>query len=162
MHYCNVMFPRTWQQIIDKVIDSLRCAHHQAIQQQYNQTKAIHYKNVGLQGGIQTRDRKVVLQKYHVSYPTNEDRSNGITIIAKNNEPAHYLYIFICRQHNYWKHTTRVLWACNQGSTLFSGGDTSSAIFTYQFFENIDDCNWSGHFKLDVINWKPQLALNDA
>ena len=56
---------------------------------------------MGLQGGIQTKDKKVVLQKYHVSYLANEDRSNGITIIAKNNEPAHYLYIFICRQHDY-------------------------------------------------------------
>lgn len=61
--------------------------HLQAIQEQDNQIKAIQYGKVGLQDEIWAKNQeKTALQRGHVGYLANEDRKNGVTIIAKNNE----------------------------------------------------------------------------
>ena len=60
------------------------------------------YENVGLQGAIRVKDQQIaVLKRRYVGYLSDEDKNNGISIIAKNNDEAEYLYIFICGQHGY-------------------------------------------------------------
>ena len=87
------------------------------------------YENVGLQGEIRTKDQHIAaLQKRYVGYLLDEDKSNGISIIAKNNDEAEYPYISICGQHGYRRHKARVLLTHNKGSTLFADGDTPNAI----------------------------------
>ena len=57
------------------------------------------YENVGLQGEIRAKDKQIAaLQKRYVGYFSDEDKNNGINIIAKNNEEEEYLYISICGQ----------------------------------------------------------------
>ena len=53
----------------------------------------------------------------------------------------------------------------NQGSTLFTDGDTPTAIVTFNFWREhgliIVDPDRPRHFWLDRINQKQLLALND-
>ena len=67
----------------------------------------------------------------YVGYLANEDKSDGVTVIAKNNEAAEYPYMSLCRQHDYRRHKARVLLVHNQGSTIYADGDTSNAIVMY-------------------------------
>ena len=54
------------------------------------------YENVGLQGEIRAKDQQIAaLQRRYVGYLSDEDKNNGISIIAKNNDEAEYLYISI-------------------------------------------------------------------
>ena len=62
----------------------------------------------------------------------SEDKENGISIIAKNNEEE-YPYISVSRPSCYRRHKTRVLLMHNQGSTLFADGDTSNTIIMFNF-----------------------------
>ena len=95
------------------------------LQDHDNQIKAIQYENVGLQGKIRAKDQQIAaLQRRYVGYLSDEDKNNGISIIAINNDEAEYLYISICGQHGYRRHKVRVLLTCNKGSTLFANGDT--------------------------------------
>ena len=100
-----------------------------------------------------------------MGYLTNEDKSNGITIIAKRNEEAEYSCISICGQHGYRRHEARVMLVRNQGSTLFAEGDTSNVIVTFNFWREyrliVVDPTRPRNFKLDVINRKQLLALNN-
>ena len=89
------------------------------------------YENVGLQDKIRTKDQQIdALQRRYVGYLSDEDKNNGISIIAKNNEEE-YPYISICGQPGYRRHKVRVLLTCNEGSTLFADGDTPNAIHCY-------------------------------
>ena len=123
-------------------IEGIQQEHHQratqlqqAIHERDNRIQAIQYENVGLQGKIRVKDQQIAaLQRRYVGYLANEEKNNGITIIAKNNEAAEYSYISICRQHGYRRHKVRVLLARNQGSTLFADGDTPNAIVTCNFW----------------------------
>ena len=46
------------------------------------------------QGEIRARDQQIAtLQRRYVGYLESEDKNNGISIIAKNNEAAEYPYI---------------------------------------------------------------------
>ena len=82
-------------------------------------------ENVGLQGEIRAKDQQIAaLQRRYVGYLSDEDKNNGISIIAKKNDEAECLYISICGQHGYRRHKVRVLLTCNKGSTLFANGDT--------------------------------------
>ena len=138
-----------------------------SIEEKDNQIQAIRYKNVGLQGEIRAKDQEIAaLQRRYVDYLANEDKSNGISIISKNNEEAEYPYISICGQHGYRRHQVRVLLARYQCSTLFADGDTPNAIVTYNFWREhgliVVGPNKPKHFKLDMINQEQLLALNDT
>ena len=138
-----------------------------SIEEKDNQIQAIRYKNVGLQGEIRAKDQEIAaLQRRYVDYLANEDKSNGISIISKNNEEAEYPYISICGQHGYRRHQVRVLLARYQGSTLFAVGDTQNAIVTYNFWREhrliVVGPNKPKHFKLDMINQEQLLALIDT
>ena len=84
-----------------------------------------------------------------------EDKNNGISIIAKNNEEE-YPYISISGPSCYRRHKTKVLLICNQGSTLFADGDTSNAIIMFNFWQELGliivDPDRLRHFRLDMIN----------
>ena len=55
------------------------------------------YENLGLKGEIREKDQqKAALQRRYVGYLSDEDKSNGISIITKNNEEAQYPYLSIC------------------------------------------------------------------
>ena len=92
-----------------------------------------------------------------------EDKDNGISIIAKNNEEG-YPYISISGPSCYRSHKARVLLIRNQGSALFADGDTPNAIITFNFWREhgliIVDLYRPRHFKLDMINQEQLLALN--
>ena len=125
------------------------------------------YENVGLQGEIRAKDQQIAaLQRRYLGYLPNEDKSNGISIIAKNNDEAEYPYISICGQHGYRRHKVRVLLTRNKGSTLFADGDTPNAIVTYNFWQEhrliVVDPNRPRHFRLDTISQEKLLALNDT
>ena len=99
-----------------------------------NQIHATQYENVGLQGKIRAKDQQIAaLQRRYVDYLSDEDKNNGISIIAKNNEEEEYPCISICGQHVYRRQAVRVLLIRNQGSTLFTDGDTPNSIVTYNF-----------------------------
>ena len=93
----------------------------------------------------------------------SEDKDNGISIIAKNNEEQ-YPYISISGPSCYRRHKTRVLLIRNQGSALFADGDTPNAIITFNFWREhgaiIVDPDRPRHFRLDMINQEQLLALN--
>ena len=92
------------------------------------------YENVGLQGEIRAKDQQIAsLQKCYVGYLSDEDKNNGISIIAKKNEEEEYPYISICGKHGYRRHKIRVLLTRNKGITLFADGDTLDATVTYNF-----------------------------
>ena len=123
------------------------------------------YENVCRQGEIGAKDQQMAtLQRRYVGYISDEDKNNGLSIIAKNNDEAEYLYISICRQHGYRSHKVRVLLTRNKGRTLFADGDTPNAIVTYNFWREhrliVVDPNRPRHFRLDTIN-QQLLALND-
>ena len=123
------------------------------------------YENVSLQGEIRAKDHQIgVLQRRYVGHLSDEDKNNGISIIAKKNEEE-YPYISICGQHGYRRHKVRVLLTRNKGSTLFADGYTPNAIVTYNFWrENrliAVDPNMPRHFRLDMINQEELLTLND-
>ena len=89
-----------------------------------------------------------------------EEKNNGISIIAKNNEEEEeYTYISICGQHGYRRHKARVLLIRNRGSTLFADGDAPNPIVTYGVI--IVDQDRPRHFRLDMISQGMFLALND-
>ena len=123
---------------------------------------------MGLQGELRAKDQEIAaLQRRYVGYLANEDKKNGITIIAKRNEEPEYHSISICGQHGYRRHKTRVLLARNQGSTSFAEGNTANAIVTYNFWQKhrliVLDPNFrTRHFRLDAINREKLLVLNDT
>ena len=79
-----------------KGIEKIKEEHQQAITDIDNQIQAIHYENAGLRVELQAKDEQIAgLRKHFVGYLANEDKSNGITIIAKSNEEAEYPYISI-------------------------------------------------------------------
>ena len=124
------------------------------------------HENVCLQCEIRAKDQQIAaLQRRYVGYLSDEDKNNGISIIAKNTEEEEYPYISICGQHGYRRHKARVLLARNKGSTLFADGDTPNAIVTYNFWREhrliVVDPNRPRHFRLDMINQEQLLALND-
>ena len=125
------------------------------------------YENVGLQGEIRAKDQQIAaLQRHYVGCLSDEDKNNGISIIAKNNEEEEYPYISICGQHGYRRHKVRVLLTRDQGSTLLADGDTPNAIVTYNFWQEhrlfVVDPIRQRHFRLDMINQGQLLALNDT
>ena len=177
MYCCNVMFPRIQQQLTNKMEES----HQQAIdekdaalalvndglQEQDNRIQVIQYEKVGLQGEIRAKDQQTAtLQRRYVGYLSNEDKNNGMSIIAKNNEEPEYPCMSICGQPGYRRHKARVLLARNQGNILFADGDTPNAIVTYNFWREhrliLVDSNRPRHYRLDMINQKQLLALNDT
>ena len=96
------------------------------------------------------------MQRRYVGYLSDEDKSNGISIIAKNNDEAEYPYISICGQHGYRRHKVMVLLTCNKGSPLLTNGNTLNAIVSYNFWQEhrliVIDPNRPKHFRLDTIN----------
>ena len=100
-----------------------------------------------------------------MGYLENEDKSNGITIIAKSNEEAEYPYISICGQNAYRRHKASVLLVRIQDSTLFAKGDTPNAIATYNFWQDhrliVVHPNRPRHFRLGAMNREQFLAFND-
>ena len=92
-----------------------------------------------------------------------EDKDNGISIIAKNNEEE-YPYISISGPSCYRRHKARVLLIRNQGSTLFADGDIPNTIITFNFWREhglvIADPDRPRHFRLGMINQEQLLALN--
>ena len=94
----------------------------------------------------------------------SEDKDNGISIIAKNHEEE-YPYISISSPSCYRTHKIRVLLMCNQGSTLFTDGDTLNAIVTFNFWQDhgliIVDLDTPRNFSLDMISHEQLLVLND-
>ena len=93
----------------------------------------------------------------------SEDKDNGISTIAKNNEED-YPYISISGPSCYRRHEISVLLICNQGSTLFADGDTSNVIIMFNFWRGhgliIVDPDRPRHFRLDMINQDQLLPLN--
>ena len=119
--------------------------------------KISEYENVGLQGEIKPKDQQITaLQRRYVGYLSDEDKNNGISIIAKKNDEAECLYISICGQHGYRRHKVRVLLTRNKGSTLFADGDTPNATVTYNFLQEhrllVVNPNRPRHFRLDTIS----------
>ena len=104
------------------------------------------------------------LQRLYVGHLSDEDKSNGISIIEKSNDE--YPYISICRQHGYRSHKARVMLTRNKGSTLFVDGDTPNVIVTYNLRRErrliVVDANRPRHFRLDTINQEQLLVLNDT
>ena len=65
-----------------------------------NRIQAIQYKSVCLQSEIRAKHQKLAaLRRRYVDYLANEDKNNGITIIAKSNKAAQYTYVSICAWH---------------------------------------------------------------
>ena len=161
--YCFLMFD-----------DKMKEDHRQAIEENdatiallNDDLKNREYENVGLQEEIRAKDQQIVdLQKRYLGYLSDEDKSNGISIIAKNNDEAEYPYISISGQHGYRRHKVRLLLTRNKGSTLFADGDTPNAIVTYNFWRDhrliVVEPNRPRHFRLDTINQEQLLTLNDT
>ena len=77
--------------------------------------ETIHYENIGLKGEVQVNDQEITaFPKPYVGYLVNEDKNNGITIIARSDEAVEYPYIFLSKQHAY---RSRVLLTHKQGNT---------------------------------------------
>ena len=90
------------------------------------------YENLGLQGEIRAKDQQIVaMQRRYVGYLSDEDKNNGIRIIAKNNDKAGYPYISICGQHGYRRDKVKVLLTSNNGSAQFADRDAPNAVVTY-------------------------------
>ena len=106
------------------------------------------------------------MQRRYVGYLSNEEKNNGISIIAKNYEEEEYPYISVCGQHGYRRHKVRVLLTRSQDSTLFADGDTPNAIVKYNFWREhrliVVDPNRPRHLRLDMIYQEHLLALNDT
>ena len=77
-----------------------------------------------------------------------------------------YPYISIYGQHGYRRHKIWLLLARNEGSTLFTEGDTPNAIVLYKVRQKhrliVVDQNNPKYFRLDAINWEQLLDLNDT
>ena len=169
-HCCNLLFPHVRQQLTNKMKED----HQQAIEEKDAAIALLNddlqnrkYENVGLQGEIRAKDQQLAaLQRRYVGYLSDEDKNNGISIIAKNNEKEEYPYISIFGQHGYRRHKARVLLARNKGSTLFADRDTPNAIVTYNLWREhgliVVDPNRPRHFRLDMINQEQFLTLNDT
>ena len=101
-----------------------------------------------------------------MGYLSDEDKKNGISIIAKNNEKEEYLYMSICGQHGHRRQKVKVLLTRNKDSTLFADRDTPNAIVMYNFWPEhrliVVDLNRPRYFRLDMINQEQLLALNDT
>ena len=124
------------------------------------------YEDVGLQGEVRVKDQQLpALQRRYISCLLDEDKNNGITIIAKNNNEAKYPHISICGEHGYRRHKVRVLLTRNKGSTLFVDGDTPNTIVIYNIWQEhsliVVDTDRPRHFRLDMINQEQLLALNN-
>ena len=53
------------------------------------------YENVGLQFEIRAKNQQIsALQKRYVGYLLDEDKNNGISIIAKNNDEAGTAWLY--------------------------------------------------------------------
>ena len=187
-HCFNVLFPYVQQQLSDKshvmeiedLTDRIQAlkftneAHQQAIEEKdaviallNDDLKNREYENVGLQGEIRAKDQQIAaFQRRYLGYLSDEDKSNGISIITKNNDEAGYLYISICGQHGYRRQKVRVLLTRNKGSTIFVDGDTPNAIVTYNFWREhrliVVDPDRPRHFRLGTINQEQLLILNDT
>ena len=178
---CNVIFPQIRQQLANKMkedhqqaIEEIQGQHHQAIEKKdatiallNDDLKNGKYENVGLQGEIRANDQQIAaLQRRYVGYLSDEDKKNGISIIAKNNDESEHPYISICGQHSYRRYKARVLLTRNMGSTQFADGDTPNATVTYKFWREhrllVVDTNRPRHFRLDTINQEQVLSLTDT
>ena len=91
-HILKDIVPRAF----DAIIEEIKEEHRQTIQKWDNQSRTIQYDNVGLQGEIQAKDQDIaVLQRCCERYRVNEEKKNGMSIIAKINEQQSipiYLY----------------------------------------------------------------------
>ena len=104
-HCCNLLFPHVRQELTNKMKED----HQQTIEEKdatiallNDDLKNHKYENVGLQGKIREKDQQIAaLQRRYVGYLSDEDKNNGITIIAKNDEESEYPYIPIFGQHGY-------------------------------------------------------------
>ena len=158
----------------DARIEEIQGQHQQAIEEKdatfallNDDLKNCEYENVGLQGEIRGKDQQIAaLQRRYIGYLSDEDKSNGISIIAKNNDEAGYPYLSICRQHGYRRHKVRVLLTRNKGNTLFAHGDTPNAIVAHNFWREhrliVVDPKRPRHFKFDTISQEQLLAINDT
>ena len=87
----------------DAKIEEIEGKHQQAIKEKdatiallNDDLKNREYEIVGLQGEIKAKDQQITtLQKCYVSYLSDEDKNNGISIITKNNDEAEYPYIYL-------------------------------------------------------------------
>ena len=103
-------------------IEGIQEKHQQAIEEKdpviallHDDLKSREYQNVGSQGKIRVKDQQIAaLQRRYVGYLLDENKTNGISIIAKNNEEAEYSNISICGQHGYRRHKVRVLLTRNK------------------------------------------------
>ena len=125
------------------------------------------YENVGLQGEIRSKDQQIAaLQKRYLGYLLDEDKSNGISIIAKNNDEAEYPYISMCGQHGYRRHKARVLLTHNRVAHYLGKEIHRMPLCTYNFWREyrliVVDPNSPSHFRLDTLNQEQLLALNDT
>ena len=126
---------------LDARIEEIQKKHQQAIEERDatlslldDDLKNCKYENVGLQDELKAKDQQIAaLQRRYVGYLSDEDKNNGISIIAKNNDEAEYPYISICGQDGYRRHKARVMLSLNKVGALFADGDTLNAIVTYNF-----------------------------
>ena len=139
---------------LDVRIEEIQEKHQQSIKEKdativllNDDLKNCEYKNVGLQGEIRAKDQKIAaLQRRFVGYlsKTEEDKNNGISIIAKSNYEAEYPCISICRQHGYRRNKVK------------ADGDTPNAIVTYNIWREhrliVVDPNRPRYFRLDMLN----------
>lgn len=61
------MIAHIWQQLTDKMVDTLKIGHPQGIQYHNNQIRAIQYENMSLQGKIPAKDQKAAVLKSELS-----------------------------------------------------------------------------------------------
>ena len=91
--------------IFDVRIGEIQEKHQQAIKEKdaaiallNDDLQNCEYENVGLKGEIRAKGQQIAaLQRRYVGYLSDEDKNNGISIIAKNNEEEEYPYIFHMR-----------------------------------------------------------------
>ena len=82
----------------DVKIEEIQEKHRQAIEEKdatiallNDDIKNREYENLGLQGKIWAKNQQIAaLQRRYVGYLSDEDKNNGISIIAKNNDKAEY------------------------------------------------------------------------
>ena len=69
------------------------------------------YKDVGLQDEISAKDQQIAaLKTRYVEYLSDEDKNNGISIIAKDSDEAEYACISLYGQHGYRRQKVRCSW----------------------------------------------------
>ena len=98
-HILKDIVPRGFDAKIEEIVGK----HQQAIKEKdatiallNDDLKNREYEIVGLQGEIKAKDQQITtLQKCYVSYLSDEDKNNGISIITKNNDETEYPYISI-------------------------------------------------------------------